>query len=149
MGREREREREMCIYIYIYIHTHTYVHRRPKLGAKYCTPEIVTSEIIVDFRWHVPMDVFSGIFQRHLTCQWYFAKDCHFSSGLVLQLSNGISVVFSNGIYLSVVCSTGWPLFRWTFNGIDPMDFQWHFPYIYRYIINLCEIWCVIFCPDF
>ena len=26
------------------------------LGAKYCTPEINTSEIIVDVQWHVPME---------------------------------------------------------------------------------------------
>ena len=26
------------------------------LGARYCTPEINTSEIIVDFQWHSPMD---------------------------------------------------------------------------------------------
>ena len=30
-------------------------------GAKYCTPEIDTSEINVDFQWHFPMDV-----------QWHF-----------------------------------------------------------------------------
>ena len=27
------------------------------LGAKYCTPEVNTSEVIVDAQWHYPMDV--------------------------------------------------------------------------------------------
>ena len=52
-----------------------------ELGAKYCTPEINTSEIIVDFEWHFPMNF-----------QWHFPKDCHFP--------NGCSVVCSNGFQL-------------------------------------------------
>ena len=35
----------VCVYIYIYI---SYI--------KYCTPEIDTSEIIVELKWHFPMD---------------------------------------------------------------------------------------------
>ena len=70
-----------------------------RLGAKDCTPEIDTSEIIVDVQWHCPMD-----------CQWNFPtefhksvpfpKDSHLSSGFLLELSNGCSAVFSNGISL-------------------------------------------------
>ena len=30
--------------------------RADRLGAKDCAPEIDTSEIVVDFQWHVPMD---------------------------------------------------------------------------------------------
>ena len=41
--------------------------------------------------------LFSGIFQRNFAVQWYFPKDRHLSSGLLLELSNGISVAFSNG----------------------------------------------------
>ena len=67
------------MYIYIYIYTY-FIHsrqrnpwepprkretggasenpeRKPQIGANYCTPEINTSEIIVDFQWHFPMDV--------------------------------------------------------------------------------------------
>ena len=69
----------VCIYIYIYIYMHT------SLGAKACTPEINTSEIIVDFR---------GVY-----CA-YFPKDRHFSSGFSPDLSNGCSVSFSDGISL-------------------------------------------------
>ena len=47
------------------------------------------------FQW-----MFSGVFQRNFTCQWYFPKDCYFSSGLLLELSNGCSVAFSNRIEL-------------------------------------------------
>ena len=43
--------------------------------------------------------IVSGIFQRNFTCQWYFPKDCHLSSGFV----------------------TG--NVQWTFSGI----FQWMF----------------------
>ena len=70
------------IYVYIYIYIHMYIHtftrgmkriwRRPRgdaaasahLGAKYCTPEINTSEIIVAFRRHVPLDF-----------QWHFPME--------------------------------------------------------------------------
>ena len=52
--------------------------KRSTLGANYCTPEINISEIIVDFPWH-------------------FSKDCHLSSGLLLEcLSDGFSKAFSN-----------------------------------------------------
>ena len=56
----------------------TFVLKIPgSLGAKYCTPEINTSEIIVEFQWHFPMAV-----QWHVptTChfvQWYCRKDCN------------------------------------------------------------------------
>ena len=47
------------------------------------------------FQCQFPMD-FSGIFQHKLTCQ-YVPKDCHLSSGFLLELSNGLSAAFSNG----------------------------------------------------
>ena len=43
---------------------------RPPVGAKDCTPEINTSEIIVDCQWHFPMD-FSVNFQHNFTVRWY------------------------------------------------------------------------------
>ena len=52
--------------------------RLAKMGTTACTPEIDTSEIFVDFQWHVPTDskwyfpkgssLFSGMFQRIVTC---------------------------------------------------------------------------------
>ena len=48
-----------------------------KSGTKYCTPEIDTSEIIVDFQWHFQMDF-----------QWHFPTKCN------------LSVVFSKGLSL-------------------------------------------------
>ena len=55
------------------------------IGAKHCTPEINTSEIIVDFQWHFPMDLsnlfslVSGIFQTIVTSPvdlyWSFPTD--------------------------------------------------------------------------
>ena len=49
------------------------------LGAKYFTPEIYTSEIIVDFPWRFPM-IIQWHFPQIVTCQWYFPKGCHLSS---------------------------------------------------------------------
>ena len=45
-------------------------------GAKYCTPEIDTSEINMDVQWHP--GIFNGVFQRTFTFQLYL---CHLSSG--------------------------------------------------------------------
>ena len=68
----------------------------PDIGARYCTPEINTSEIIVDYQWHSPMD-----------CQWHFPTEFHVSavcsvgSSLVQwilpELSDGSPAAFSNG----------------------------------------------------
>ena len=55
----------VCIHIYIYICIYIYIYII--VGAKYCTPEINTSEIIVDFQWH---------FTIHF--QWHFPMDFHF-----------------------------------------------------------------------
>ena len=49
------------------------------------------------FEW-----TFSGIFKRNFTCQWYVPKDCHLSSGLSLELSDGLPVAYSN------ICSLVW-----------------------------------------
>ena len=82
----------VCVYIYIYIYY---------LGTKYCTPEISTSEIIVDFRRLVQW-ISSGMFKHNFTVQWYdVQKDCHLSSELLLELSNGYPVAFSKGIQLA------------------------------------------------
>ena len=45
------------------------------LGAKYCTPEIDTSEIIVEFQWHIPMDV-----------QWLFTMLLHSLSDMFQRI---------------------------------------------------------------
>ena len=123
----------LYIYIYICIHTHVYtcIHimfdtmlsyrlntynmlhdilhmntpRKPcaphalstRVGA---TPEINTSETIVDFQWHFPMTV-------HLSVVFSPPMDCHFPSGCLLELPNGLSVAFPNGFSLSrfLVCN--------------------------------------------
>ena len=69
-----------------------------RLGAKDFTPEINTSEIIVDFQWHFPTD-----------CQWYFPTESHFSA------------VLSKGLPLPGWMFTG--IVQWTFGDI----FQQHF----------------------
>ena len=69
------------------------------LGAKYSTPEFNTSEFIVDFQWHVPMDC-----QFHFIVQWYVQKDWHLPNVCLLEFPNELSVVFSNGIYMFIVC---------------------------------------------
>ena len=76
------------MYIYIYIYTYTYIYR-----AKYYTPEINTSEIIVDFQWDFPMD-----------CQWHFPTEFR------------IPVVCSKGLSRFQWISTG--IVPWTFSGI-------------------------------
>ena len=43
---------------------------------------------------------FSGMFQHVFIVQLYVQNDCHFSSGFPLELSNGFSSAFSNGISL-------------------------------------------------
>ena len=69
------------------------VDRSGTLGPKYCTPQINTSEIIVDLQWHFPVDV-----QWHFPTEFHLSvavpKDCHLSSGFSLELSDGCSVAF-------------------------------------------------------
>ena len=50
------------------------------------------------FRW-----IFSGVFQRNFTCQRYCPKDCHLSSGCLLELSNELSVVIFQWISFVVI----------------------------------------------
>ena len=64
-----------------------------RLGARDCTPEINSSEIIVDFQWHFPMDG-----------EWHVPTDFH------------VSEVFSEGLSLVLWILTG--IVRWTFSGI-------------------------------
>ena len=49
-------------------------HRPDPLGAKYCTPEIGASAIIVDVQWHYPTDVHcSTVVSKRLSLvQWMF-----------------------------------------------------------------------------
>ena len=68
--------------------------------AKDSTPEIHTSESIVDFQWHFPMGF-----------QWHFPTELH------------LSVVFSKGLSLSQWI-TG--IVQQTFSGI----FQWNFTFV-------------------
>ena len=74
-GRETKRERESERYT---TRRHCKRHRQQRhewfaaagnhIGAKDCTPEIKTSEIIVDVQWHIPMDV-----------QWHVPTDVNLS----------------------------------------------------------------------
>ena len=73
--------------------SHAIPVKRVTLGAKDCTPEIDTSEIIVDFQWHFPM-----------ICQWHFPTEFR------------CSVVFSKGLSLSQWILTG--IVQWIFTGI-------------------------------
>ena len=70
-------------------------------GAKDCTPEIDTSEIIADCQWLSPMDV-----------QWHVPTEFHFS------------VAFSKGLSLFLWIFTR--VVQWTFSGI----FQWSFTFV-------------------
>lgn len=54
------------------------------LGAKCCTPESNTSEIILDSQLYVPMD-FQWHFRRNYIVQCYVPKDCHSSNGCFLE----------------------------------------------------------------
>ena len=81
----------VCMYVHMYIYTHICIAlsscsnivvigappaapgaaaaaRSSSLGAKDCTPEINSSEIIVDFQWRCPMGF-----------QWHFPTEIHFS----------------------------------------------------------------------
>ena len=46
------------------------------------------------FQW-----IFSGMFQHIVTFQRYVQKDCHFPSGFVLELSNGLSDFWCSVIF--------------------------------------------------
>ena len=81
--------------IHLYIYTYTYI-----LGAKDCTPEIDTSEVIADFQWHVPMDF-------HV-----------FSNG------NSLFGFSFQRIFTFPVDFTG--IVQWMFSDI----FQWHFTFV-------------------
>ena len=100
------------IYIYIYIEESGNLGVRPKsilvethddsvrgfslaffLGAKYCTPEINTSELIVDFQGQVPMDL-SVAFSKGISLFSCIVQRIHFPSGFVLEMSNACSVAF-------------------------------------------------------
>ena len=80
----------MCVYIYIYIYIYTYIQH---IAHQKSTPQKSSWIFSGIFQW-----IFSGTFQRNFTCQWYIPKDCHFSSGFPLELSNGCSVAFSNRV---------------------------------------------------
>ena len=65
----------------------------PSLGAKDCTPEVDTSEVIADFQWHLPMDF-----------QWHLPTDCPLSAVVSKGLSPG------QRIFTEIV--------QWIFSGI-------------------------------
>ena len=50
----------------------------------------------MDFQWHFQMD-FQWQFLKRVHFSVVFQKDYHLPSGCLLELSNGLSVVFSNG----------------------------------------------------
>ena len=75
------------------------------LEANYCTPEINTSEIIVDFQWHFPV-----------ACRWQCPTEFHFS----VVLSKGLSLVqwvFTGSVH-------------WNFRGI----IQWNFTFVISFV---------------
>ena len=76
------------------MHTYvsTYLSISP-LRAENCTPEMDTSDIIVDFQWQFPMDF-----------QWHFQTDVH------------LTVVCSKGLSLSQWMAAG--NVEWTFSGL-------------------------------
>ena len=60
---------------------------RPPGGAKYCTPEIDTSEIIVDFQWHFPTYCHSSVvLSKGLSLvQWIFTGIVKWTFSDILQ----------------------------------------------------------------
>ena len=76
------------MYIYIYINIYTY-----------CRPELNASEIAVDFQWHFPMD-FQGFSPEgfHMSVVW--SKGLSLSQWSLLEMCNGCSAIFPNGISL-------------------------------------------------
>ena len=64
------------------------------LGAKDCTPEINTSEIIVDFQWHFPMD-FQWCFPTEFRLSMAFPEGLSLAqwifTGIVLCIFSGVS----------------------------------------------------------
>ena len=84
----------------------------PCLRAKDCTPEINTSEIIVDFQWHFPnglsvacangISLLSGMFQRIVTFQVDFHWKCpmdvqwHFPMEFHLFVISGVKYLAPN-----------------------------------------------------
>ena len=83
--------------------------KKMSLVAKDCTPEIDTSETIVDFQWHFPMDV-----------QWYFPVELH------------LSVVCFKGLSLAQWIFTG--VVQRMFSGIIYIYICTMYIYIYIYI---------------
>ena len=107
------------IYIYIYIHITVFItlyyiyyiyiyiyHIILQYSIQYCTPEIDTSEVIVEFQWHFPMD-----YQLHFPMEFHYSavspKDCHLSS----KIFTGIS--------------------QWIFSGVLQGNFSFAIPGVY------------------
>ena len=108
---------DMYVYTYIYIYIYIGVLRNRSqwttglLGAKYCTPEINTSEIIVDFQSRFPMDfhlslvcskglslfqwISSGLFQR--TFSGIFKQNCTVATSGAYSLAPGTTSCPSSG----------------------------------------------------
>ena len=106
------------------------------LGAKDCTPEIDTSESIVDFRCRFPMD-----FQWHVPTEFHssvvFSKGLSFSSGFPLELFNGFLAAFSNGVsrLWFLVCNT----LPW-----EPLHMASYLTYDIYYITY--KVWHTVIC---
>ena len=60
------------------------------LGTKYCTLEIDTSEIIVDFQWHLPTDFHFSV--EISLSQWIFTRNLQWTFTGTFQF-NGISLL--------------------------------------------------------
>ena len=94
-------------------------------GATYCTPEIDTSEIIVDFSG-ISYWTFRDILLRNLTSKSHFPKGYRFPGGFPLETSNGFSEIISNGV--SLLCDFWCVIFC-------PNSLKWPIHiYIYIYI---------------
>ena len=108
----------MYAYIYIYIYTqcmHIYIYTYIIIciGATYITPEIDTSEAIVEFQRHFPTDFhFSAVLiyiyiyiciyiyiEREREIYIYiYSKELSFFQWTSTGISDGLSAAFSNGI---------------------------------------------------
>ena len=68
------------------------------LGTTYCTPEIDTSEIVVDVQRQFPMDS-HWHFPTAFNSSVVFSNGISLSQWILLEMPNGLSVASSNGLF--------------------------------------------------
>ena len=146
----------VCIYIYIY----TYRTNNAASSPMTCTTLAIGLRIIKceypllhtrnrHLREHrgffsgISQWMFSGIFQRIVTCQQYCPTDCHLSSGCSLASPSGLSVAFSDACFIFV---------RSGVEYVAPVIIMVHiyyFYYYYYYNDNGNHIfYIIIICPE-